>query len=108
MVEQPAVNRFVVGSSPTRGVPPIRESPGACRPGLSRLIRLVALLLLWKNLGHVGHDHFNGFVVQFAFLERVVRLHHMVHIKDDRHIGVLGEVVFLGAGRIVDCQNGLF
>src|SRR6516165_9421533 len=62
-------------------------------------------LLLGQDLRDIGDYLLDLFVLEIAFLERVVCLDGVVGVQNDRHLGVLGDFVGLRSGGIVDAKN---
>src|SRR6516162_6069051 len=65
------------------------------------------LIVFRQNFFDVGDDRCNIGVLQFALLVGLVHLHILFGVKNDGDIGVLGNVISVGAGRIVNGQNGV-
>src|SRR5262245_22967302 len=74
--------------------PPAREAPRT-------------LLLCRQDLGEGGEDRLHVLVGHLALAEGVVHLDLLIHVEEDRHVGLPGEPVVLGAGRVVDRQHGV-
>src|SRR5439155_8769014 len=58
-----------------------------------------------NNLAHIRHHSLHGLRVQLAVLEGVIGANREIVVQEHRHVGVLGDVVRLRAGGVVDAED---